>query len=106
MSYETFRQAALQPDPTYQVRGILTDGFESPRDSLRRLFPEARLGSCWLHAVLKLPGKLTAIASEVRQGLSHRLATLLFGSRQRQSLRVFALGQKFRHFATGQPRGW
>jgi len=49
---------------------------------------------------MKLPGKLKAISSEVRQGLSHQCATLLFGSRQRKSLRVFALSQKLRHFAT------
>ncbi len=89
----------MHHDPTYEVRGILTDGFESTRKSLRRLFPKARLGSCWLHAVMKLPGKLAAISSEVRQGLSHQFAKLLFGSRQRKSLRVFALGQKLRHFA-------
>lgn len=97
-SYGTFHQVALQHDPTYEVRGILTDGFESTRNSLRRLFPKARLGSCWLHAVMKLPGKLQAISSEVRQGLGHQFATLLFASRQRKSLRVFALGQKLRRF--------
>jgi hypothetical protein len=97
-SYGTFRQAALHHDPTYAVRGMLTDGFESTRASLHGLFPQARLGSCWLHAVKKLPGKLTAISSEVRQGLSRRFATLLFGSGQRKSLRVFALGQKLRRF--------
>lgn len=98
-SYRSFRQAALQHDPTYEVRGILGDGFESTRKSLGRLFPKARLGSCWLHAVMKLPGKLAAIPSEVRQRLSHRFAKLLFGSRQRKSLRVFTLGQQLRHFA-------
>lgn len=84
--------------PTSEVRGILTEGFESTRNSLRRLFPKARLGACWLHAVRKLPGKLPAISSEVRQGLGHQCATLLFASRQRKSVRVFALGQKLRRF--------
>ena len=97
-SYGAFRQAALHHDPTYEVRGIGTDGFESTRTSLRRLFPTARLGSCWLHAVMKLPGKLTATSSEVRQGLSQQFAKLLFGSRERKSLRVFALGQQLRRF--------
>jgi hypothetical protein len=97
-SYSAFRQRALLHDPPYEVRGILTDGFASTRNSLRRLFPKVRLGSCWLHAVMKLPGKLPAISSEVRQGLSQQCATLLFASRQRNSLRVFALGQKLRRF--------
>jgi hypothetical protein len=97
-AYGPFRQAAVQHDPTDEARGSLTDGFESTRISLPRLFPKARLGSCWLHAVIKLPGQLTAISSEVRQRLSHQFATLLFGNRQRKSLRVFALGQKLRRF--------
>jgi hypothetical protein len=97
-SYGEYRQAALQHDPTYAVRGVLTDGFESTRLSLRRLFPKARLGYCLLHAAKKLPGKLPAISSAVRQALSHQFATLLFRSRQRQSLHVFALGQQLRRF--------
>jgi hypothetical protein len=88
------RQAAFEHDPPSKVKGMLTDGFESTRNSLRRLFPKARLGSCWLHAVMKLPGKRKAISSEVRQGLSHQCATLLFGRCQRKNLRVVALGQK------------
>jgi hypothetical protein len=75
---------------------MVTEGFASPRTSRQRLFPNARLGSCWLHAVRKLPGKLTALSSEVRQGLSQQCATLLAGSRARKSLRVFALGQQWR----------
>jgi hypothetical protein len=84
--------AALEQDLTYVVRGILTDGFDGTRRRLRRLFPTARLGSWLLHAAKKLPGKLPAISSTVRQALSHQFATLLFRSRQRQGLRVFALG--------------
>ena len=98
-SYRVFHQATLCQDPAYQVRGILTDGFDSTRRSLRRLFPTARIGSCLLHAAKKLPGKLPAISSTVRQALSHQFATLLFRSRQRQGLRVFALGQQLRRFA-------
>jgi hypothetical protein len=93
------RQAAFEHDPTSKGKGMLTAGVESTRNSLRRLVPKARLGSCWLHAVRKLPGKRKAIASEVRQGRSHQFATLLFGSRERKSLRVFAWGQKLRHCA-------
>src|SRR6266446_2933167 len=39
-SYGAFQQAALQQEPSYRVRGILTDGFDSTTSSLRTLFPE------------------------------------------------------------------
>src|SRR5216117_215105 len=65
-SYREFQQAALQQAPSYRVRGILTDGFDSTTSSLRTLFPGARLGHCRRHAIKKLPGKLTAIPSAVR----------------------------------------
>src|SRR5205807_8336332 len=59
----------------------------------------ARLGFCLRHALNKLPKKLTAIASPVRQSLRARFHALLSRARQRKSLRVFALGQRLRHFA-------
>src|SRR5919108_1923368 len=68
-SYGEFQRAASQQEPSYQVKGILTDGFDSTTSSLRTLFPGARLGTCLRHALLKLPKKLTAIASPVRQSL-------------------------------------
>ena len=37
--------------------------------SMRTLFPGARLGNCLRHAINKLPTKLTAITSPVRQAL-------------------------------------
>src|SRR6266702_4068493 len=98
-SYGAFQQAALQQEPSYRVRGILTDGFDSTTKSLRTLFPEARLGFCLRHALNKLPKKLAAIASPVRQSLRAKFHTLLYRARQRKSLRVFALGQRLRHFA-------
>jgi hypothetical protein len=98
-SYGEFQRVASQQDPTYRVRGILTDGFDSTTKSLRTLFPGARLGYCLRHALIKLPSKLTAIASSVRTALRTRFHTLLYRSRQRQGLRVFALGQRLRHFA-------
>jgi hypothetical protein len=97
-SYRTFQQAALQQEPSYRVRGILTDGFASTTRSLRTLFPEARLGICLRHAINKLPAKLVAIASPVRKALRSQFHTLLYRARQRQGLRVFALGQRLRHF--------
>jgi hypothetical protein len=98
-SYQEFQRAALHQEPTYRVRGILTDGFDSTTKSMRTLFPEARLGDCLRHALNKLPGKLTAIASPVRKALRSQFHTLWYRARQRKSLRVFALGQRLRHFA-------
>src|SRR5438270_6245303 len=98
-SYQEFQRAALQQEPTYRVRGILTDGFDSTTKSMRTLFPGARLGYCLRHAINKLPGKLTAIASPVRKALRSQFHTLLYRARERKSLRVFALGQRLRHFA-------
>jgi hypothetical protein len=76
-SYQVFQRAALHQEPTYRVRGILTEGFESTMKSLRTLFPGARLGGCLRHALLKLPKKLVAIASPVRQSLRTKFHTLL-----------------------------
>jgi len=98
-SYGAFQQAALQQEPSYRVRGILTDGFDSTTKSMRTLFPGARLGFCLRHALNKLPKKLAAITSPVRQSLRAKFHTLLSRARQRKSLRVFALGQRLRHFA-------
>src|SRR6516164_3712759 len=97
-SYREFQQAALQQEPSYRVRGILTDGFDSTTSSMRTLFPGARLGNCLRHAINKLPGKLTAIPSAVRKTLRSQFHTLLYRARQRKGLRVFALGQRLRHF--------
>jgi hypothetical protein len=43
-SYGVFQCAALAHEPSYQVRGVLTDGFDSTVSSMRTLFPKARLG--------------------------------------------------------------
>jgi hypothetical protein len=80
-SYGECQRVASQQEPSYRVRGILTDGFDSTTKSLRTLFPGVRLGYCLRHALNKLHGKLTAIASPVRK-----------------AWRVFALGQRLRHF--------
>jgi hypothetical protein len=98
-SYGAFQRAALHQEPSYRVRGILTDGFDSTTKSLRTLFPGVRLGTCLRHALLKLPKKLVAIASPVRQALRTQCHTLWYRARQRKSLRVFALGQRLRRFA-------
>jgi hypothetical protein len=98
-SYQEFQRVALQQEPAYRVRGILTDGFDSTTKSMHTLFPGARLGNCLRHALTKLPKKLAAIASPVRKALRSHFHTLLYRARQRKSLRVFALGQRLRHFA-------
>jgi hypothetical protein len=98
-SYGVFQRAASQQEPSYRVRGILTDGFDSTTSSMRVLFPGARLGNCLRHALTKLPKKLAAITSPVRKVLRSQFHTLLSRTRQRKSLRVFALGQRLRRFA-------
>src|SRR6476620_2041587 len=97
-SYQVFQCAACQQEPSYRVRGVLTVGFDSRSKSMRTLFPGARLGTCLRHALLKLPKKLVAIASPVRKTLRTQFHTLLYRARQRKGLRVFALGQRLRHF--------
>src|SRR5262249_7892321 len=98
-SYGVFQRAAFRHEPTYRVRAILTDGFDSTTKSLRTLFAGARLGNCLRHALTKLPGQLTAIASPVRKTLRSQFHTVLYRARQRKGLRVFALGQRLRRFA-------
>src|ERR671929_2336763 len=98
-SYQVFQRAASQQEPSYRVKGVLTDGFDSTTKSMRTLFPGARLGTCLRHALNKLPKKLAAIPSPVRNALRSKFHTLLYRARQRTRLRVFALGQRLRHFA-------
>ena len=43
-SYRAFHQAALQQEPSYQVRGILTDGFDSTTSSMRTPLSWGALG--------------------------------------------------------------
>src|SRR5262252_6274755 len=97
-SYGDFQRGASQHEPSYRVKGVLTDGFDSTVKSLRTLFPGAHLGNCLRHALNKLPKKLAAIPSPVRKALRSRFHTLLYRARQRKGLRVFALGQRLRHF--------
>jgi hypothetical protein len=97
-SYGEFQRAASRQEPSYRVKGVLTDGFDSTVKSMRTLFPGARLGNCLRHALNKLPAKLTAIASPVRKALRSQFHTLVYRARQRKGLRVFALGQRLRHF--------
>jgi hypothetical protein len=99
-SYQVFQRAAVAQEPTYRVRGILIDGFDSTTSSMRALCPGVRLGICLRHALIKLPKKLVAVTSPVRKALRTQFHTLLYRARQRKGLRVFALGQRLRHFVT------
>src|ERR1043165_6454530 len=67
-SYGQFQRVALAHEPSYQVRGALTDGFDSTVSSMRTVFPKARLGFCLRHALNKLPDKLVGVSASVRQG--------------------------------------
>src|SRR2546423_3099740 len=98
-SYREFQRAAYQHEPSYRVRGVLPDGFDSTTKSMRTLFPGARLGFCLRHALNKLPEKLIGVSASVRQGLRAKFHALLHRCRQRKSLRVVALGQRLRHLA-------
>jgi hypothetical protein len=66
-SYQEFQRTASPQEPSSRVKGVLTDGFDSTTQSLRTLFPGARLGHCLRHALTKLPKQLTASASPRRQ---------------------------------------
>jgi hypothetical protein len=76
-SYGDFPRAALQVEPSYRVRGALTDGFNSTPQRMRTLFPGARLGSCLRHALNKLPDKLIGVSASVRQSLRSQFHSLL-----------------------------
>ncbi len=93
-SYGEFQRMASHTDPAYQVKGALTDGFDSTASSMRTLFPRARLGNCLRHALNKLPSKLIGLSAPIRQDLRSKFHALLHRCRQRQSLRVVALGQR------------
>src|SRR5215831_18715747 len=54
-SYRALQQAALQQEPSYRVRGILTDGFDSTTSRMRTLVPGARLGNCLRQRSISCP---------------------------------------------------
>jgi hypothetical protein len=85
---------AVDQEPTDRVRGILADGCDRTTKRMRTLFPGARLGNCLRHALKKLPGHLTAIASPVRKALRTQFHTLLYRTCQWKGWRVFELGQR------------
>src|SRR5437588_3975410 len=44
-SYRAFQQAALQQEPSYRVRCLMTDYFDSTKHSMRKMLPRARLSN-------------------------------------------------------------
>ena len=82
-SYGQFQQAALDHKPSYQVKGALTDGFDSTVSSMRILFPGTRLGFCLRHALNKLPDKLVGVPASVCRGRRSKFHALLHRCRQR-----------------------
>src|SRR5882724_6648071 len=76
-SYGVFQRAALAHEPSYQVRGVLTDGFDSTVSSMQTLFPKARLGFCLRHALNKLPSKLIGLSAPIRKGFRSKFHALL-----------------------------
>ena len=97
-SYGQFRDAALTHDPSWKVRGVLTDSFESTVGTMKKLFPGARIGNCLLHAAKKVVQKLNNITTSVRKQLSRQFYRLFQDARERKGLKVFSFGQKLRRF--------
>lgn len=113
-SYRLFQQQGEQLDPSWQVEGVLTDGVESTRKSLRHVFPKAEIGNCLLHAAKKLPAKLKAISQELRYTLSREFYLLCQTRHQMQTSMLnplASLAQALRRFSekvtqlTGQDNG-
>ena len=98
-SYRLFREAGLRINPSWKVRGILTDGFESTVGSMKNLFPGAVIGNCILHAARKAGQKLRGLPSAVREKLSRLFYNIFKQSREKKGLKVFSFGQKLRRFA-------
>lgn len=98
-SYKLFQQAGLRINPSWKVRGILTDGFESTISSMKKLFPGAVIGNCILHAARKVCQKLAGIPASVREYLSRQFYNIFEQSREKKGLKVFSFGQKLRRFA-------
>jgi hypothetical protein len=97
-AYGKFRQAAYDYDPSYCVKGILTDGFSSTRKSLKQLFPEALLANCFFHAIIKFPSQIKWVQKAVRRTLTLKLCHLFFAQKNRQTENNRSLAQRLRRF--------
>ena len=97
-SYGELRQAAFAIEKSYPVEGILTDGFNSTRKSLQRLFPTAKIANCMLHATFKLPAQIQGVAKAVRQTLCEQFRRIFFVQNARKTPNNPSLGQRLRRF--------
>jgi hypothetical protein len=97
-SYAGFQQAALEVEPSYGVKGVLTDGFESTIKSMHTLFPEATTGNCLLHAAMRIPSKLRSVSKTLRVTLSHEFYQIFEKCQEAKTNCVRSLGQKLRRF--------
>ena len=97
-AYGKFRKAVYALDPSYCVKGILTDGFKSTRRSLKQLFPEALLANCFLHAIIKLPSQIKWVAKAVRRTLTLQLCQIFFAQKARKTEDNRSLAQRLRRF--------
>jgi hypothetical protein len=98
-SYGQFQQDTQTVEPDYQPQGILTDGFESTRQSLRHLFPATPLGNCLRHAANRVGSKLKSVAQTVRDAFSEQFYHLFADRTEAKANKVRSLGQKLRRFA-------
>lgn len=97
-SYGEFKRAALAIDPSYQALAILTDGFNSTKKSLQRLFPTAKIANCFLHATIKLPGQIKEVTKAIRQTLCRQFRKIFFVQKARKTANHRSLGQRLRRF--------
>ena len=97
--YGEFKRAAKAIDTSYQVKGILTDGFNSTKKSLGQLFPLAKLAFCMLHATFKLPAQIKGVTKAVRQTLCGQFRQIFFVNKTRKTPNSRSLGQRLRRFA-------
>ena len=85
-------------DPSYQAKGILTDGFSSTRKSLSQLFPVSKLANCMLHATFKLPAQIQGVTKSIRQTLRGQFCRIFFVNNARKTPNNRSLGQRLRRF--------
>ena len=97
-SYGEFKRAAKAIDPSYQAHGILTDRFNSTKNSLGQLFPLAKLANCMLHATFKLPGQIKEVTKAVRQTLCEQFRRIFFVNDARKTPNNRSLGQRLIRF--------
>ena len=99
-SYAAFQRAASQQEPSYRVRGILTDGFEQhpqePADAVS--WERAWAIACAMRSPSS-PRNWRRSRRRSARPCAHNFTACLYRARQRKGLRVFALGQRLRRFA-------